>query len=112
MITMAHTLSSSRGLCSFRAIFAVLFVLLTVMIDTASAAKSAGCGKSPITSGTKSMTVNGKTRQYIVRVPNNYDSSKAYKLIFGLHWLGGTMTDVATGQTVQRDVWVRTYQRC
>jgi poly(3-hydroxybutyrate) depolymerase len=51
------------------------------------------------------MTVNGKTRQYILRVPNNYDPNKPYKLIFGLHWLGGTMTDVATGQTVQRDVW-------
>jgi hypothetical protein len=38
-------------------------------------------------------------------VPNNYDPNTAYKLIFGYHWLGGTMTDVATGQTVQRDIW-------
>ncbi|KAF3165509.1 hypothetical protein TWF225_002149 [Orbilia oligospora] len=71
-----------------------------------STALSPGCGKgATLTSGTKSMTVNGKTRQYILRVPNNYDQNKPYRLIFGLHWLSGTMTDVATGQTVQRDVW-------
>ncbi|EGX54170.1 hypothetical protein AOL_s00004g203 [Orbilia oligospora ATCC 24927] len=71
-----------------------------------STALSPGCGKgATLTSGTKSMTVNGKSRQYILRVPNNYDQNKPYRLIFGLHWLSGTMTDVATGQTVQRDVW-------
>lgn len=62
--------------------------------------KSGGCGKTPtITSGTHSITVNGQTRQYIIRVPNGYDNSNAYKLIFGFHWVGGTMTDVASGGT-------------
>ncbi|OAL06294.1 alpha/beta-hydrolase [Phaeosphaeriaceae sp. SRC1lsM3a] len=61
-------------------------------------ATSAGCGKTPtLTSGTKSINVNGKTRQYIIRVPNNYDKSKPYKLIFAFHWRGGSMTDVAGG---------------
>lgn len=105
---MAHSLS--RGLYSLRAIAATLLVVLALMIDMTSAARSAGCGKSPISSGTKSMTVNGKNRQYIVRVPNNYNPNTAYKLIAGLHWLGGTAQDVATGQTVQRDVWVRISQ--
>ncbi|KFX95751.1 hypothetical protein O988_05655 [Pseudogymnoascus sp. VKM F-3808] len=60
---------------------------------------SAGCGKSPgLTSGTKSITVNGKTRQYIIKIPDNYDSNKPYKLIFGLHWLSGSMNDVVNGQ--------------
>lgn len=73
---------------------------------TATGSLSSGCGKNPtLTSGTKSITVNGKTRQYILRVPNNYDKSKQYKLIFCLHWLGGTMTDVATGRTMQTNVW-------
>ncbi|CAI6289563.1 unnamed protein product [Periconia digitata] len=85
---------------------AMMLMLLGFLAQVATAAKSAGCGKGAgITSGTKSITVNGKNRQYIVRVPNNYDQNRAYKLIFGLHWLSGTMTDVATGQTVQRDVW-------
>ncbi|ORY12970.1 Alpha/Beta hydrolase protein [Clohesyomyces aquaticus] len=61
-------------------------------------ANSAGCGKTPtITSGTKSITVNGKSRQYTIRVPTGYDKSKPYKLIFAFHWVGGTMGDVSSG---------------
>jgi len=60
---------------------------------------SSGCGKNPgLTSGTKSITVNGKTRQYIIKIPDNYDRNKPYKLIFGLHWLSGSMNDVVNGQ--------------
>ncbi|KAK7051413.1 hypothetical protein VNI00_004913 [Paramarasmius palmivorus] len=66
---------------------------------------SSGCGASPIASGTYSLNVNGKDRQYILQIPDNYDANTPYKLIFGLHWYGGTMTDVATGQTVERDTW-------
>jgi poly(3-hydroxybutyrate) depolymerase len=61
-------------------------------------ANSAGCNKTPtLTSGTKSITVNGKQRQYIIRIPNNYDKSKPYKLMFAWHWRGGSMNDVASG---------------
>ncbi|KAK7190963.1 fungal cellulose binding domain-containing protein [Paraphaeosphaeria sporulosa] len=64
----------------------------------AKRANSAGCGKAPATtSGTKSITVNGKNRQYIIRVPSGYDKGKPYKLIFAFHWVGGTMNDVAGG---------------
>ncbi|MFF0311208.1 cellulose binding domain-containing protein [Streptosporangium sp. NPDC004379] len=69
-------------------------------------AATAGCGKAPgLTSGTRTIQSGGKSRSYILRVPDNYDGNHPYRLIFGLHWLGGTATDVATGQTVQRDVW-------
>lgn len=67
-----------------------------------SADRSPGCGKTPtIKSGNN--TLSG--RQYIIRIPSNYDNNKAYRLIFGFHWLGGTMQDVDTGQTVTRNVW-------
>lgn len=58
---------------------------------------SAGCGKNPPTSGTKSINVNGKQRQYILQLPNNYDSSKAHRVVFGYHWRDGSMNDVANG---------------
>ncbi|CAK4157081.1 unnamed protein product [Aphanomyces euteiches] len=59
--------------------------------------KSAGCGKSAgITSGTYSINVNGKNRQYILRVPQNYNPNTGYKFIFALHWLSGTMNDAAS----------------
>lgn len=81
-------------------------VLLLLSLIDQVVANSAGCGKTPtLKSGTNTMTVAGKQRQYILRIPDNYDKSKPYRLVFGFHWYGGTMTDVATGQTVQRNVW-------
>jgi polyhydroxybutyrate depolymerase len=62
---------------------------------------SAGCGKSPsLTSGNATIDVDGTARQYILDLPDNYDPSKPYKLVFGLHWRGGQASDVATGGTV------------
>ncbi|KAL5364388.1 Alpha/Beta hydrolase protein [Aspergillus floccosus] len=59
---------------------------------------SQGCGKSPtLSSGTYTLTVNGAQRQYILTLPQGYDRSRPYKLVFGYHWLGGTMQDVASG---------------
>ncbi len=60
-------------------------------------AASAGCGKSPSSSGTKSMTVNGKQRQYILQLPSNYDANKTHRIVFGYHWRDGSMNDVASG---------------
>jgi poly(3-hydroxybutyrate) depolymerase len=33
-------------------------------------------------------------RQYTIRLPSDYDSNKAYRLVFGFHWLGGNMKNV------------------
>lgn len=61
-------------------------------------AASAGCGKAPtLRSGTHTITTSGKSRQFVLRVPDGYDSTRQYRLIFGFHWRGGSMNDVATG---------------
>jgi poly(3-hydroxybutyrate) depolymerase len=74
------------------------------------AAQSAGCGKTsmvtfttvPGESGTNVgtgtggyVTING--RGFAMRLPDNYDKTKPYWLIFGFHWNGGTAKDVDTG---------------
>lgn len=65
---------------------AILFLSLLLVIPQASAA-SAGCGKAPaLTSGSKTITVNGKSRRWMIRLPDGYDQNRPYKLIFGLHW--------------------------
>lgn len=83
-------------------------VSLTVVLATVlphgpyvrAAGLSSGCGSAPtITSGVKSISVNGKTRQFTIRVPQSYQNSKGYKVIYGLHWVGGTMDQVAGGGT-------------
>ncbi len=59
---------------------------------------SAGCGKNPgLSSGLRSMTVDGAHREYIIDLPDNYDRNKPYRLIFAWHWLGGNAGAVAGG---------------
>jgi poly(3-hydroxybutyrate) depolymerase len=61
-------------------------------------ATTAGCGKAPtLTSGTHSLQSNGRTRSYILRLPDNYDNNRAYRLVFGFHWLGGNASNVTSG---------------
>jgi len=76
--------------------------------DRAVAANSsAGCGQATtaFTSGTKTVSVNGRQRQFIVRVPKGYDGGgKPYKLVFAFHWVGGTMNDVSSGGT-DKELW-------
>ncbi|PNP48491.1 hypothetical protein TGAMA5MH_00385 [Trichoderma gamsii] len=80
-------------------------LLLAVSLQEAAASLSSGCGKvSGTSSGTKSMTVNGKMRQYILQLPANYNATTGYKLIFGYHWRDGTMNNVAPGYYGLRDL--------
>ncbi|GAA1776566.1 hypothetical protein GCM10009681_54780 [Luedemannella helvata] len=63
-------------------------------------AATAGCGKAPtLTSGQRSIQTSGKSRSYILRIPDNYDMNRPYRLIFGFHWRGGTANDVDSGGT-------------
>ncbi|MFM9453815.1 cellulose binding domain-containing protein [Streptomyces europaeiscabiei] len=71
-----------------------------------TAAATPGCGKAPtLTSGTHTIQSGGKNRSFILRIPDGYDRNRAYRLVFGFHWLGGTSTDVATGRTVETGTW-------
>lgn len=59
---------------------------------------SSGCGKAAgLMNGRASIDVAGAMREYILALPNNYDPSHAYKLIFGWHPLGGSAQQVASG---------------
>nr|WP_246001375.1 ricin-type beta-trefoil lectin domain protein [Allorhizocola rhizosphaerae] len=64
----------------------------------ASAANSAGCGKAPtLTSGTRTIQSGGKSRSFILKIPDSYNNNYAHRLAFGFHWLGGTASQVAGG---------------
>ncbi len=61
-------------------------------------AATAGCGKAPtLTSGNRSIQSGGQNRTYILRIPDNYDRNRPYRLVFAFHWLNGTANDVASG---------------
>lgn len=60
-------------------------------------AQSAGCGQMrTLMNGRRTIQSNGN-REYILRVPDNYDNNKPYRLIFAFHWLNGNATQVAEG---------------
>jgi len=64
---------------------------------SAGATASAGCGKSAPASDRYSIDVDGEMREYILEVPDNYNSNSPYRLIFGWHPLGGSAQQVASG---------------
>lgn len=68
----------------------IVAVLSAALLEPASA-RTAGCGKAPPSSGTRSIG----NRQYTLQVPADYDPSREYRLVFGFHWLGGNMNNVA-----------------
>jgi poly(3-hydroxybutyrate) depolymerase len=65
---------------------------------------SAGCGKTPTLKNSPSnsnfaqnqLTVNGKSRQFIIRWPDDYKNDHPYRLILGLHGATGKGGDVAS----------------
>nr|WP_107428887.1 cellulose binding domain-containing protein [Streptomyces kebangsaanensis] len=78
----------------------------TVAATVGTAAATPGCGKAPtLTSGTHTIQSNGRNRSFILRIPDGYDRNRAYRLVLGFHWLGGTADDVATGRTVETGTW-------
>ncbi|MEV0382724.1 ricin-type beta-trefoil lectin domain protein [Nonomuraea sp. NPDC050643] len=104
-------MSRLKSLCTAIAFTALLVVLATAQTAlgdsaTTSAAKesalgpTAGCGKAPtLRSGAQSITSSGKNRGFILRIPDNYQNTTTYRLIFGFHWNGGTANDVDSGGT-------------
>ena len=72
----------------------------TAPADVGTAAASPGCGKAPtLASGNHTIQSSGKSRNFILRLPDGYDRNRPYRLIFGYHWRGGTANDVNSGGT-------------
>ena len=57
---------------------------------------SPGCGTpTELTSGRATIDVDGKTREYILALPADYDPNHPYKLVFGWHPWGGSAQQTA-----------------
>jgi poly(3-hydroxybutyrate) depolymerase len=71
-----------------------------VTTTSADAATTPGCGRAPgLNSGTHTIQSGGKSRSFILRLPDSYNNTYAHRLAFGFHWWGGTANDVASGGT-------------
>ncbi|MCP2245926.1 ricin-type beta-trefoil lectin domain protein [Lentzea aerocolonigenes] len=66
--------------------------------DQAAQAATPGCGKAPtLRNGKLTIQSGGKSRSFILSIPDNYDNTRQYRLVFGFHWYGGTAEQVAGG---------------
>lgn len=75
---------------------------LNITLDSSSsngAGRSAGCGKATTlkNESREKISSGGKDREYIIRLPADYDQSTAYRLIVSIHCLNGTAAGVASG---------------
>lgn len=67
-------------------------------LQSLAGARSAGCGKArTLQNGTQTLQSGGAARSYVLRVPENYDPSRPYRLVVAYHWLNGTAQQVADG---------------
>ena len=58
-----------------------------------------GCGKTDHPeNGKYTIDVDGTEREYLLRLPADYDPGKQYMLIFCPHWMGGNIDQVVSGQ--------------
>lgn len=81
--------------------FLSLAFALASAISSALAA-SAGCGKAAtLTGGVKTITAKGKSRQYTLQLPSNYDPSHPYRVVFGWHGANDNMDVTVRGTLVQ-----------
>ncbi len=62
---------------------------------TTGGTPSSGCGAEAPESGRFDIDVDGLTREYILRVPDDYDSSQPYPLVFAWHPWGGSAEQTA-----------------
>ena len=66
---------------------------------TVAAMPSAGCGKPSTLKNSPGTTINynkitSSGRQYILRLPENYDNSRPYRLVLAYHWYSGSASQV------------------
>jgi polyhydroxybutyrate depolymerase len=67
-------------------------------VEMPPAMGSSGCNAADFpASGNFMIDVAGTPREYIVKIPTDYDSSKPYKLVFAWHGLGGSAEQIANG---------------
>lgn len=71
---------------------------VNITLDTVTETVCEGCGKTDHPkSGKATIDVDGATREYILKLPDNYDPNKSYKLIFCIHAWGGNYEQIAQG---------------
>lgn len=99
----------TRALSVLLAMTVVIIGLVPVTVADA-ATRSRGCGQQA-TAGTttKTVTVDGTSRQYELTVPAGYEPSKPVPLVFDFHGLGSNMQEQAIYSRLDQQAGARGY---
>lgn len=80
---------------------AVMLLIIGALQGAVAAKASTGCGTTSKLAGSPNtahkLTANGKSRQFFLNTPTDYNNTHPYRLIFTLHALGGTASQVVAG---------------
>jgi poly(3-hydroxybutyrate) depolymerase len=77
--------------------------LLLASVPSIFATNSTGCGKAKtLTNKQYSVQVNGKSRNYILNIPDNYDQNHPYRLVFTWHQRGGSAQKIVNGEDINK----------
>jgi poly(3-hydroxybutyrate) depolymerase len=77
---------------------AILLSGLTALPLSQAAKPSAGCSKpAALEAGNHTMTVNGTSRWFLIKLPEPYNPANPHRLVFTLHAKGGNAGQVAQG---------------
>jgi poly(3-hydroxybutyrate) depolymerase len=81
--------------------FLTTALLLLAAVPSVLSANSAGCGKAKtLTNKQYSMQVNGKNRNYILNIPDNYNQNTPHRIIFAWHPRGGSAQKIVNGENI------------
>ena len=96
--TKASTASPETHSIIMHGLFSTACLLLA-SVSAVFAANSPGCGKAKtITNKQYTMTVNGKTRNYFVNVPDNYNQNNPYRIVYEWHQRGASAQKIVNGE--------------
>lgn len=93
-----------RNTVLVRAGFCVTLALGSGLVASHATAQvaSTGCGLSPFESGLHTVDDNGIARDYLLRLPPDYDATKPTPVIFAFHGWGGDETSFLGQRSVRR----------
>jgi polyhydroxybutyrate depolymerase len=92
-------------------VVATVAVAVLVPATGAGAARraSSGCGRKAAGVTTQHVTVGGTDREYLLSIPDDYDSSKPAPLLFDFHGLGSNMQEQSLYTNLDRKGGARGY---
>lgn len=93
-----YLVTTNKQFPNMHGLFSTVALLLAT-VPSIFAANSAGCGKAKTLNNQQySVNINGKNRNYILNIPDNYNQNNPYRLVFLWHQRGASAQKIVNGE--------------